>query len=114
MHFLIVQVGVFCWGLFSIKEIGHYIEAPFAEDTAQLPLARICANIGNDVTRLLERRPETGGGSSLIATPLHQIEAARERRERVPDHGRDTVVMPDHGRDTLVMANATLVDHKGP
>lgn len=48
------------WGLFSIEEIGHLIEEPFAASTNQLPLDKMTRTISRDVRRLL-RVPEDEG-----------------------------------------------------
>jgi len=43
-----------CWGLFSIEEIGHYIEEPFDKKNAQLPLATISGNIQKALAALVD------------------------------------------------------------
>jgi len=43
------------WGLFSIEEIGHFIEEPFDYYNKQLTLADMCATIQRDVEDILLR-----------------------------------------------------------
>lgn len=47
-------IAMVCWGLFSIEEIGHFIEEPFSPGNNNLKLDAIVTKIGFDAKRLLK------------------------------------------------------------
>lgn len=52
-------IAMVCWGLFSIEEIGHFIEEPFSPCNNNLKLDSIVKKIRLDVKRLLKIEDNT-------------------------------------------------------
>jgi len=92
--FMVPATVAICWGLFSIEEIGHYIEEPFRRDTNQLPLDRYVKNIMADVERLMKIRVNTPTEAIATEPSIHEVTAwdvEEERRQaaRVLDELRE-------------------------
>uniref|UniRef100_A0A7S2V4G3 Uncharacterized protein n=1 Tax=Fibrocapsa japonica TaxID=94617 RepID=A0A7S2V4G3_9STRA len=66
-----------CWGLFSIEEIGHYIEEPFDKSNAQLPLAGISGNIQKALQALVDAADPSTSPEQMTMEALRAEVASR-------------------------------------